>query len=413
MCVGLFGIFVWAAVIFNDELSSGNLPELETLLEQIGKRTVYRKLIAVYKAKEDYQKNRVTIATQGSVEYLHNLIDLTSRWDGPIAVAVYAPGDTYTIADQTVQLLKKCYPSIENQVTFSFFYPADVRFKSGFIPEKFNLDKLPCDKLKFPLVAGKVTEKYGLYPVNAGRNTARDTVKTDYVLVMDIELKPSKNLEEKFLHMTDRHQMNPDERWVGHKIVYVLPVFEVEHGEKIPTDKLELVSQIHKGKSVYFHKNRCGICHKIPYYDMWVNTTHVSSNLDIFFVTKWVPPFWEPVFIGDNKEPMYDERFKGYGSNKIQQAYEMCLQDYEFHILDNAFLVHEGIHLLLQRELDERGAIIKANYRLLLDFGMETAPKYPQSAQLMDNCRLERTGEIIGYFPQAGIYGQTEPPNNL
>ncbi|RXG57406.1 hypothetical protein Avbf_14850 [Armadillidium vulgare] len=77
---------------------------------------------------------------------------------------------------------------------------------------------------------------------------------------------------------------------------------------------------------------------------------------------------WEPFYIGTNDEPIFDERLSSEGrANKMTQeklskgicvlnnfylpsiprAYAMCLLGYEYHILDNAFLVHKpGIKLL-------------------------------------------------------------------
>lgn len=50
---------------------------------------------------------------------------------------------------------------------------------------------------------------------------------------------------------------------------------------------------------------------------------------------------WEPLYIGTNNEPLYDERLNWEGkSDKMTQAYIMCLQDYNFNVLSNAFLVH-------------------------------------------------------------------------
>ena len=39
--------------------------------------------------------------------------------------------------------------------------------------------------------------------------------------------------------------------------------------------------------------------------------------------------------------PRYEERLTWEGrSDKMDQALKLCLMDYEFHILDNAFLIH-------------------------------------------------------------------------
>ncbi|OXA36516.1 hypothetical protein Fcan01_28719 [Folsomia candida] len=50
---------------------------------------------------------------------------------------------------------------------------------------------------------------------------------------------------------------------------------------------------------------------------------------------------WEPIYIGTKFDPLYDERLSWEGrSDKMTQGYVLCVLDYEFHILDNAFLVH-------------------------------------------------------------------------
>jgi len=74
------------------------------------------------------------------------------------------------------------------------------------------------------------------YPVNVGRNAARQASKTNFVLVSDIELIPSKGLIEQFanlLHrLTERRnsllKMRTSTTWTGRGFVYVLPVFEVK-----------------------------------------------------------------------------------------------------------------------------------------------------------------------------------------
>ncbi|RXG54212.1 Beta-1,4-glucuronyltransferase 1 [Armadillidium vulgare] len=60
---------------------------------------------------------------------------------------------------------------------------------------------------------------------------------------------------------------------------------------------------------------------------------------------------WEPFYIGTNAEPIFDERLSSEGrANKMTQAYAMCLLGYEYHVLDNAFLVHKpGIKLLKKK----------------------------------------------------------------
>lgn len=51
---------------------------------------------------------------------------------------------------------------------------------------------------------------------------------------------------------------------------------------------------------------------------------------------------WEPIYIGTNHEPWYEEQLHWEGkSDKMTQGYTLCILDYDFHILSEGFLVHK------------------------------------------------------------------------
>lgn len=84
--------------------------------------------------------------------------------------------------------------------------------------------------------------------------------------------------------------------------------------------------------------------------------------MHVFHVGKRNPPYqhWEPIYIGTHQDPLYDERLSWEGrSDKMTQAspqqqmhllipvmifhfqgYQLCVLDYDFMILNNAFLIH-------------------------------------------------------------------------
>lgn len=65
--------------------------------------------------------------------------------------------------------------------------------------------------------------------------------------------------------------------------------------------------------------------------------------MSVFHVGKRVGKqyHWEPIYIGTHADPHYDERLSWEGkSDKMTQGYALCALDYEFQILNNAFLVH-------------------------------------------------------------------------
>lgn len=56
------------------------------------------------------------------------------------------------------------------------------------------------------------------------------------------------------------------------RIVYVLPIFEVDANEDIPRTKKQLLQLMRKEKAVYFHKFICSHCQKFPGVEQWKST---------------------------------------------------------------------------------------------------------------------------------------------
>lgn len=113
----------------------------------------------------------------------------------------------------------------------------------------------------------------------------------------------------------------------------------------MPENKSELVDLFHNGSAVWFHYEICPTCHEIPKAIDWIETgCDDESEMKVFATTKRQGRFdhWEPIYIGTNDEPLYEEKLSWEGkSDKMTQAYIMCLLDYDFNVLSNAFLVHK------------------------------------------------------------------------
>lgn len=190
------------------------------------------------------------------------------------------------------------------------------------------------------------TQKKLLYPVNVGRNIARDSALTHFILASDIELYPNPGLVKRFLEMMARNDANLQR---NSPKVFPLPIFEVESSSPVPKDKTELQELLKIGKAIPFHKRVCSSCHGIPKSEEWI-AANETDDLGVFHIGKRVGYFthWEPIYIGTHADPHYDERLSWEGkSDKMTQGYALCALDYEFLILDNAFLVHKpGIKVL-------------------------------------------------------------------
>lgn len=98
-----------------------------------------------------------------------------------------------------------------------------------------------------------------------------------------------------------------------------------------------------EGAAIWFHFKVCPRCHKVPKADEWV-LQMPENEMEIFTTAKRQGDFfkWEPIFIGTNAEPSYDERLNWEGKkDKMTQAFTMCLLDYNFNVLSSGFLVHK------------------------------------------------------------------------
>lgn len=203
-------------------------------------------------------------------------------------------------------------------------------------------------------------------------------------------------------------QQGPTRTNYGNRHVFVVPVFEVRK-EVLPCQvetKEQLLTLLKKKAAIVFHHSICPQCHTIPKYEKWkigklsndknklsmgkcdsgnetrsnnnafpsynLNsspTTNVPLEMNIFYKAKRKFPYhlWEPIFIGTKNEPIYDERLSWEGlRDKMVSGFVMCSLDYDFYILDNAFLVHKPgirrvIHLVTKTVLNQDRLI---NYRI-------------------------------------------------
>ncbi|XP_054269524.1 beta-1,4-glucuronyltransferase 1-like isoform X2 [Macrosteles quadrilineatus] len=185
-----------------------------------------------------------------------------------------------------------------------------------------------------------------IYPVNVARNVARTRALTKFVIVSDIELIPSRHLVSHFVKMLSRFHLKSDGKVPLKHLVYVVPVFEVEHFiSNIPEKKSELLYLYSQNRAIYFHRWICLHCQRFPGLQRWIHhsSTSTDNSIQPMLVVKREFPYhrWEPIYIGTNEEPLYSELLSWEGKqDKMIQMHEMCLLGYRFVILDGAFLVH-------------------------------------------------------------------------
>ncbi|KAM7352187.1 beta-1,4-glucuronyltransferase 1-like isoform 2-T2 [Cochliomyia hominivorax] len=320
---------------------------METL--QYGEYWLLKNYIRGLKSTNTRCMESITYTTNGDYTFMDNLPRVVERWLAPVSFALYAPGDDYNATMDSIQYVRNCLPEsplIRDYVTFHIYFPR--KHLSPFIAtteEKALEWPYNCNDISAPYVNVNRSEMYKTlknltYPINVGRNIARKSANTYFIFACDIELYPNKNFVNKFLEMAAK---NPHEFVKSKKPkVFALPVFEVATNASIPDTKEQLVKMLNDSTAVPFHMYVCPNCHLIPKQKSWLKAND-SEDLEIFTMGKRQGSFgsWEPFYISDNKEPMFDERVTWEGqSNKRVQNYAMCLLDYEYHVLHPAFLIH-------------------------------------------------------------------------
>lgn len=65
----------------------------------------------------------ITIAAHGDFLFLDNVVPAIERWKGPISLTVYAPGDDFYEALESIAYLRNCQtPLVRELVTFHIIF---------------------------------------------------------------------------------------------------------------------------------------------------------------------------------------------------------------------------------------------------------------------------------------------------
>ena len=82
------------------------------------------------------------------------------------------------------------------------------------------------------------------------------------------------------------------------------------------------VRKLKAGLAVPFHQKVCSYCHSVPRSKDWM-MANITDELNVFHIGKRHKPFqrWEPIYIGTQSDPLYDERLTWEGkSDKMTQV---------------------------------------------------------------------------------------------
>ncbi|XP_038078788.1 LARGE xylosyl- and glucuronyltransferase 2-A-like [Patiria miniata] len=253
----------------------------------------------------------LTLVTQVSLDRIDLLESALEHWQGPISVALFIP-------------------------TKSSKTDNDHGWKRLYIKKKLRNSHLQ-GRCNMVVVFAKTSEDE--YPVNYLRNLAIRQAKTKYIFLLDADFVPAPDFQSSFQTSLAMIERTPQ----FNKTAFVVPVFEYaqEFIKDFPVDqpknKQDLKDKLFSDGAIIspFMISTAPEAHRPTDYRSWYSATRpykVSTYQDKY----------EPYLILRNTEnlPLFDERFTGYGMNKVTYAMELHASGYEYMVLPNVWAVH-------------------------------------------------------------------------
>ena len=238
----------------------------------------------------------VTLVAQLSMDRLQMLEWLVQKWTGPLSLALY-------LSDAEAQQFQRYARSSEVLMSRRNIGYHVVYREAALTQQQF-------------------------YPVNYLRNVALQQVHTPFVFLADIDFLPMSGLYDylrKAASMMDIAQT---------KKALVVPAFETQRYRfTFPSSKAELLSMLDMGTLFTFRYHVWPQGHAPTNFPKWrTATTPYKVN--------WEHDFEPYIVVPKDLTPLYDQRFVGFGWNKVSHIVELDALGFEFVVLPNAFIIH-------------------------------------------------------------------------
>jgi len=171
-----------------------------------------------------------------------------------------------------------------------------------------------------------------LYPINALRNLAVSQARTELVFLLDVDFVPSAGLLRDLTR-----QSTLLSHLTASKAALVLPAFEVNSRHRLPRQQAALAALTSSSppQASGFHIDHFPVGHAPTDFARWFSA---GRPYEVAYEENF-----EPYIIASRKWlPAYDERFRGYGLNKVSHLYAVATQGARFLVLPNHFVAaHE------------------------------------------------------------------------
>ena len=329
-----------------------------------------------------------TLVIQTSVNRLWIIKETCMRWLDPIIVVAYIPtsSSSSSLQDADRQVEQQLSVIDAFQSTIVKEHCPHVRI-IRYMPDAHETG------------GSDASEQLKYYPVNRLRNVGLDHVQTSHVMVMDVDFVPSQNLHHTIksaLRHQDRIRTEHPENTLlssENRQAVIVPAFERQPPQPCETEN-DCANYLRSNSSFLPRTfDELHQCYDSPNKDCIVFQSKInweghfstrsetwlqrdwyqsittgkeeeeagdsiekkslkllecfhSSRYEPYVVLRWCPSSSPEISADSNQQklkpvaPYYDERFHGYGKNKIELIAQLRLMGYQFAILPEGFIIH-------------------------------------------------------------------------
>eukprot|EP00164_Ancoracysta_twista_P004493 GFYU01006059.1.p1 GENE.GFYU01006059.1~~GFYU01006059.1.p1 ORF type:complete len:1060 (+),score=309.18 GFYU01006059.1:150-3329(+) len=260
------------------------------------------------------KQDDITIVTQLTLSRFERLNNMAKAWEGPMSACVFVSDKDKELAQLSDLLKDPKNAAAAKYIDFHVVYKIEDR----------------------------------PYPVNTLRNIAIEQVKTSVMYLLDVDMITSHTmavyrdiywkLQERDIN---RRAVDPKLTSTNAKthprLLLITPAFESDLPvEKFPKSKDSLREAVRDGHVQQVAIFNCFGCHSPARYRYWMSEE--SDTVESYPATfNW---YFEPFYLGPSTMEMYDERFEGYGNDKMSMVLELVVAGYQFEVLTNVFIIH-------------------------------------------------------------------------
>ena len=269
-----------------------------------------RAWLAALAAAAAAQSHDVTLVTQATVEKLWLFPELCERWRGPLALSLWVPDAA--VVEQAHKTASQAAQSCADATD------------GGSVSIHVEVQRASNEA----------------YPVNRLRNIGLRSVNTSHVLVSDADFLPSRGL---------RDAIRAKAHWLANdKLALVVPAFQRKGGrcktlescrerlEPLPTTVPgrfgQLARCLREKDCLVFQGDNSPQSHGTTDSSRWLEGDETVRPIECFRSNRYEPY----VVVSMAQMPLYDERFAGYGKNKIQHVSHLRRMGYLFAVRSSA-----------------------------------------------------------------------------